>query len=120
MQLKALQISDTLVKNPGTPTAWEVNPTEVEVIGLAHKDRILLKEKVDEFAILNIDEIRGLFMINYYDYNFYFKLEDSEGVEIKTHGSDPTGNYVVNLQRKVLYEDENGIEEATMEFALWK
>lgn len=116
MQIKAFQISNTLLKNPGTPTAWENYPNEAKVLGLAYKDRVLSQDKVDAFIDLTYNDIKKLFMIDYYDYDFYFAIKNLEGESIKTTGLTPTGNYIINLQRRVLYNNE----EAIMEFSLWK
>ncbi len=114
MQIKAFQITNSLIKTAGVPTAWEVNSTNVEHIGLATKDRSLSKEKVNAFINLSYNKTREVFNINM-EYDFYFRLKDLKNNTINITGLSPR-NTIINLQKPVLYENK----ESIMEFALWK
>lgn len=112
MMIKAFQISDGLVKNPGSPTNW--NTTNVKIIGLATEDRKLSSDKVNKFINISENEVEGIFKT--YLYNFSFKLKTIDGDPILSYGDPPAGIMSVSLKRYVLYEDQ----ETIMEFTLWK
>src|SRR3989344_8398280 len=77
IQVKAIQITDSLIKNEGNPTRWEDNISSALVIGLAENDRIIKKEKLDAFA--DINHSYGVKLLNTGEYNYYFKLKSTVG-----------------------------------------
>lgn len=113
MQIRAFQISNLLVKSNGNPSNWE-NGGNIESLGLAARDRILSSSKVDAFVNLSYGNITKLLGIRNYD--FYFKLKDSENNSLALKGNIPSGDFAVSLRRYVIYENE----DAVMEFTLWK
>ncbi len=113
LQIIAFQTADLLVKSEGDPQNWENNPLNVDVIGLATKDRNLSAEKVNSFINLSYNFTLKSLGLELYD--FYFQLKDINGTKLAEHGKTPK-NFVVNVQRLVLYENEKAI----VEFALWK
>ena len=114
MRLGAYYISDSFVKTPGTPSAWENNPSSVEIIGLAIDDRVLSSAKADAFANLSYATAREKLKIM--GYNYGFRIKDLSNNIIMASGMAPAGDISVVVERYVTYENEKAI----MEFALWK
>jgi hypothetical protein len=114
MQLIVFQITDLLVKSPGYPTAWEENPTNLGVIGLAQDDRILSQDKITAFTKLNYDTSKEKFNIELYDYKF--RIKDLSNNIIQESGQNFTGDTSIVIERYVLLNNEKRI----MEFTLWK
>ena len=112
MLITAFQISDVLVSNSGYPSKWEENISSTKNIGLATKDRIISKDKLNNFTNLDYDTSRGLLKL-YYD--FYINLKDLDNNTIASYGYI-NGEKVVNVKREVFYEGE----EAILEFAVSK
>ena len=108
IELKAFQVSDLLVRSPGSPTGWENNISSLKVIGLATKDRILSKNKVEAFVNLSNNDVTKI--LNLENYNFYFKLGTYES------GLTQNGTITISLKRKVIFENET----ETMQFTLWQ
>ena len=113
MQIIAFQTADLLVKSGGRPADWEKSPFEAEVIGLADADRTLSEDKLNAFTNLSYDYASELLGLELYD--FHFQLKQINGTKLAEHGKTPA-NFVVNVQRIVLYKNEKAI----MEFAVWK
>ena len=113
MQITAFQTADLLVKSSGEPLDWEDDPRNVDVIGLADKDRELAIDKVDAFVNLSYNRTSKVLGLEIYD--FYFQLKYLNGTKLVGYGRTPS-NTVVNIQRLVFYKDEKTI----FEFALWK
>ncbi|MFH1065377.1 MAG: hypothetical protein V1734_02620 [Nanoarchaeota archaeon] len=114
MRLGAYYISDSFVKTSGTPSAWENNPSSVEIIGLAIDDRVLSSAKVDAFANLSYASAREKLKIM--GYNYGFRIKDLSNNIIMASGMAPAGDISIVVERYVTYENEKAI----MEFALWK
>ena len=112
MLITAFQISDVLVSNSGYPSKWEENISNTKNIGLATKDRIISKDKLNNFTNLDYDTSRGLLKLYY---NFYINLKDLDNNTIANYGYI-NGEKVVNVKREVFYEGE----EAILEFAVSK
>ena len=112
MLITAFQISDVLVSNSGYPSKWEENISSTKNIGLATKDRIISKDKLNNFTNLDYDTSRGLLKLYY---NFYINLKDLDNNTIATYGYI-NGEKIVNIKREVFYEGE----EAILEFAVSK
>ncbi len=109
--LNTLQVSDTLIKTPGVPGAWEKNSSSLRVIGLAESDRVLSKKKVDSFVNLDYNKTRQLFGFN----DFYFKLSNNTG-NITTYGKSFNGTNSISIRRYVFYEGSR----AKMEITFWE
>ena len=115
MQVIAFQTADLLVKSSGEPDNWELNPDNVDTIGLASSDRVLSEEKVDAFLGLLLNITSNSLGLELYD--FYFQLNHINGTMLKDYGESPILNEsVINVQRLVLYKNE----KAVVELALWK
>ena len=115
MQIIAFQVSDLLVKSKGEPEDWENNPDNVDVIGLASSDRELSTEKVDAFVNLPYNITSKSLGVELYSH--YFQLKHINGTKMAEQGVIfPKNRSVVNVQRLVVYENE----EAIVEFAVWK
>jgi len=113
MQLITFQTVDLLIKSSGEPSNWELNPTNVDVIGLASSDRKISASKVDALINLSYNFTSNSLGISYYD--FYFQLKHVNGTQLMGYGIAPN-NTVVSVQRLVSYKNEDAIAE----FALWK
>jgi len=114
MQLIAFQITDLLVKNPGSPSGWEETPNSAGVIGLAQDDRVLSQDKITAFVNLDYDLSKEKFNIELYDYKF--RIKDRSNNVLQESGQDFTGDIAIAVERYVLLNDEKTI----MEFMLWK
>ncbi|MEK6903061.1 MAG: hypothetical protein AABW64_00245 [Nanoarchaeota archaeon] len=131
MMIKAFQVTDSLVKGRGVPTDWETqNPvTNVQVLGLSENERFLSEQKVKIFAkdpkiysaaLLSDAVLKSTLKINLY--NYYFVLRHLNGTvtgcpsACNNRGTFPSGNYVVNLARLVMYQNQ----PVYLEFAVWK
>jgi len=125
IQIKAFQVSDLLVKSPGSPTNWEENISSLKVIGLADTDRILSRNKINAFANnLTNETIKKT--LNLEDYNFYFLLNDTTfgipPVKIYETGSKPnsTSTIAVNIRRYVILETGIFGMVREVQFILWQ
>lgn len=131
MMVKAFQVTDSLIKGRGVPPDWETRlqtPTNnnLRVIGLSENERFLSEQKVIAFANSDgnnkLDEkvLKDTLRINLYQY--YFVLRHLNGTitgcpgTCNSRGAYPSGNFVVNLARLVMFKDEPAI----LEFAVWK
>lgn len=114
MQLVAYQITDQLVKSQGVPVAWEKDPSNFQEIGLATSDRMLSKEKVDEFAKLPYNDVRKAFHLEGYGYNF--NITTLSNKILKSSGGSFEGTEAVGLERYVIYDGEKAI----FKFQIWK
>ena len=121
--LRALQITDILLKSEGEPYDWENNPGDVNVFGLVTSDRMFSTSKVREFVKLNENDVRD--KLNVENVNFYFSLKDPQGAlyavgsgEFSEAGSKPSleAKNVVAIQRIGVYSGQ----DAFMEFILWE
>ena len=101
MQLKALSLSDSLIRTPGIPGDW--NMTTVSVIGLASNDNVLDEGKVNEFVNMSHTLARTLLDIRPYD--FYFEVRDINGTVYKnsTIPISAGSSVVVPANRYALY-----------------
>ena len=95
LQIKLYQISDLLITSEGNKDEWDElvpgeNPTS---LGLAKKDRVLYKEKIDELyniELLNAGEIKEL--LNIEPYGFQIVVKELDGDVIQTIGTNPPQN----------------------------
>lgn len=108
LEIKGLQVSDLLIRNEGKPSGWEKNLSSVEVLGLADTDRQLSSDKVD--ALGNLSYNKAVKLLNLDGYEFYLEVGNFN------YGLEPNGQYVVNVQRAVIY---NGVPEV-IEVAVWE
>jgi hypothetical protein len=122
INVKALQISDLLVKSSGEPSNWEDDVSKLNTIGLASRDRSLHISKITEFLELDYNLTKEKFNVETFD--FYFALKELNGalVEIdddnieKGLSAGLNATNVVTIKRIVLY----GGNEKRVEFTLWK
>ena len=113
MQLKAMTVSDALIRTPGIPEDW--NNDTVTVIGLAYDDNELDSSKVSEFVSMSYQKSRSLLGI--VPYNFYFEVEDINGT-VYTNSSlpmDPDADVIIPAIR---YASYNG-RIVKVNFFLW-
>jgi len=92
LQIKLYQISDLLITSEGNKDEWDelvpgVNPTS---LGLAKKDRVLYKEKIDKLSTLDISDIEEL--LNIEPYGFQIVVKELRGDVIQTIGIPPQAN----------------------------
>ena len=98
IQTLGLDISDILVRVPGNPEDW--NESTVTSIGLATRENVLDKDKVDRFISMNYSQSRALMGLPGMD--FYFTLEYLNGTTIQYKGKNMTaGSYPVNASISV-------------------
>jgi hypothetical protein len=137
MMIKTFQATDSLLKGRGVPADWEtrdqkVGNSNVQVLGLSENERFLSEQKVKVFALdpskyptnpnARLDDavLKSTLKINLY--NYYFVLRHLNGTvtgcptACNSRGTFPSGNYVVNLARLVMYQNQ----PVYMEFAVWK
>ncbi len=112
LQVVGFQTTDLLVKSRGEPENWEETPDNVDTIGLAYSDRNISTEKLNAFLSLsyaNASQALGL-----RGYNFRFRLKNINGTILEEYGKNP-GDFVVDVQRVVIYQNEKSI----VELAIW-
>jgi len=123
LSLKTAQISDLLIKGPGSPSAWESGGT-IQGLGLANKPNKISQAKIISFIdsdFITDFEIKALLNIELY--NFSIVMTDSSGTqlfegpdEIK-RGLIPNGKKnVVSMERFVIYKNE----PAKIQVKLWE
>lgn len=102
IQLKAFELSDSLIRTPGIPSDW--NDSTVQVIGLAYSDNILVESKVKEFVSMDYNKARSTLTIS--PYQFYFEVMDINGTvhENSTLSVSATAEMVVPTERYALYK----------------
>ncbi len=126
-QVKVFQISDLLVKTPGSPARWEdlEDSSNIIELGLATRPNVLSRDKAIKMLDTNFidaDGIKDVFNIN--SYNIIIEITDTAGVvkqesgnELSYGDSSPTTEEnIVIIRRPVLYETENAI----LKVVLWK
>ena len=139
---------DTMIKSNGLPANWEEYEgtnseiaDNIQMLGLAKRDRVLDVEKVEKFAELsNLDDtyaiLRTKLLIGGNEY--YFRIFDPErekmDEEIIIAGKKPAGNVAeIRIRRPIIYtyhreeEDEAGeksqreaITELTLYSPYWR
>ena len=115
MQLKALEISDLLIKTQGYPENWELDPSSVDILGLASSDRVLSEEKINAL-ILNITYQNATMFLGLPTYDFYLRLSYLNGTMIQDYGLSSTSELSVSVKRIVSYKNEKVIFETR----IWK
>ncbi len=121
MELKSFQVADKLIKTPGIPNGWETLEDEDGIIslGLAMRNKEILKEKSEKFTQLSEETIKTKLKIK--EYNFYFLLKDLNNNEIGSRGSIPQNpKTVFSIKDYVLYNDNGVKQDAVMEIKIWK
>ena len=119
MENAAMAASDSLVRQPGIPQAW--NSTNVTTIGLASQENVLNETKLAEFVAMDYNEIKRLLGIA--NYEFYFEVRYPNGTLAGlpggsqiTKGAYPSGaSIVIPVQRHALYMEK----PANMVLILW-
>ena len=116
----ALFISDSLIRTPGLPDDW--NTTNVQVIGLASKENIINKTKINRFISLDYETSKNLLGTG--GHEFYFSLNHINNTVVKneygqniTAGTYPASNasLVMPIERYVLYDRDT----KKLSFMLW-
>jgi len=125
MQLAALQVSDSIIRQPGIPYDWTSD--DVTSIGLANEENNLNVTKVIRL-VDNLTYLQSRALLTG-KYNYYFELLDVDGNNI-TERIGGVGGYSINLtagraplaervvipvERFVIYRDQI----ARMKFILW-
>lgn len=106
LQMKALALSDSLIRTRGIPADW--NESGVKVIGLAEDENILNVTKVELFINMSVndnDNLRGLMDIGLY--GFYFEVKDINGT-VYANTTTPismTSSIVVPIERYTMYDE---------------
>jgi hypothetical protein len=100
-QLRALTISDSLIRTPGIPADW--NETSVEVVGLSLSEGVLDSQKVSMFTSMDHDVARA--MIGIAPYDFYFELSDINGTvyENTTVAPGENASIIIPVDRHAIY-----------------
>ena len=112
MLITAFQVSNSLIKNPGSPSLWENNLTSLDVIGLAQSELVLSENKVNSFINLDYNNSKNFFGF----YDFYFRILDTNNDEIISYGLQFNGTSSISIRRYIIYDNEKAI----MELALWE
>ncbi|UCD03227.1 MAG: hypothetical protein JSV63_01150 [Candidatus Aenigmatarchaeota archaeon] len=101
LQLKAFELSDSLIRTPGIPAVW--NDSTVQVIGLAYSDNILDENKVKEFVGMDYSVAASMLDIN--PYEFYFEVKDINGTvyENSTVPLSASASTIVPIERYAVY-----------------
>lgn len=106
LQMKALALSDSLMRTRGIPADW--NESGVKVIGLAEDENVLNVTKVMLFINMSVndnDHLRGLMDIGLYD--FYFEVKDINGT-VYANTTTPvstTSPIVMPIERYTMYDE---------------
>lgn len=100
MEMRAMSISDSLVRLEGVPKNW--NETNVEVIGLASEENFLDSGKVESFESMSYSRVRDV-MTKRYDY--YVRISDINGSVYMEKGSLPSDTTIVPVERYANYND---------------
>ena len=119
LQNSAFMISETLVKNQGVPSNWEILQfSDVNVIGLAEQDRVLSTQKVARLKnllsssyALTKDKMR----LQIYDIFIKFDSLDQKTADLNMGVAPPQNVYIATIRRIV---DYNGTE-AKMDVILY-
>ncbi|MBN2330919.1 MAG: hypothetical protein JXC85_03820 [Candidatus Aenigmarchaeota archaeon] len=117
LQVKALALSDSLIRTRGIPLDW--NESTVEVVGLAQDQNVLDVSKVGLFidmSIVDEDQLKGLMDIGLHD--FYFEVRDINGT-VYANTTTPVSTaspIVVPIERYAIY-DERIVK---VNFVLWE
>lgn len=116
LQLKALTLSDSLIRTKGIPLDW--NESTAQVIGLAAEENVLNVTKVQYFVNMSSDDydsLKGLLDIGFYD--FYLEVVDLNGTVYKntTTPVDPDSPIIIPIERYAMY---NG-RIAKVKFVIW-
>ncbi len=103
MKVKADYVLETLVKGRGIPPNWQNGPlNDVNLIGLATKDRELSEAKISAFSNLSSQYSNLKAKLGLEDYDFFFQFE---GADDSNAGLAPQGNAnEVSAQRIVTYK----------------
>ena len=112
MLINVFLVTDSLIKNPGSPSSWENNVNSLRVIGLADSNRILSVNKVNSFINLSYNTAKNF--IGFYD--FYFRILNYNNTAIVDFGLPFNGTSSISTRRHVIYNNENAI----MELTLWE
>ncbi len=106
LQVKALALSDSLIRAEGIPAGW--NESSVAVVGLAQDQNVLNVTKVELFINMSMndnDHLRGLMDIGFYE--FYFEVKDINGT-VYANTTTPistTSPIVVPIERYSIYDE---------------
>ncbi len=105
LQLKALSLSDSLIRTQGIPAYW--NESTVEVVGLAEEENVLNVTKVQylvDMSGTDYDRLRSIMDIGFYD--FYLEVEDLNGTVYKntTTPVSATSSIVIPIERYAMYK----------------
>ncbi len=120
MAVSAIKISDFLVENSGFPTNW--NNSNVQIIGLVSKDRILETRKLQSFINTTYNKTRNLWNIE--NYQYHLRITDLNGALLNVSGNftdfgpfqNADEDLVLKVRRFALY----GGKKVIVEFSLWK
>lgn len=127
LQAKASQTIDMLVRTEGQPNDWQDRGIdEASIIGLAKRDRVLDKDKVNKFVEWganysdtsgDYNKARALLLIGY---DFHFRIINSAGETLKEAPSQETppskwGDMTaVRVKRIVNLDGDEAIAELTI------
>lgn len=124
LRQEAEQTLDLLVRHSGSPEDWEKKEwEEIEVIGLAKRDRVLDQEKVERFSTLagsfwdsDYNSIRSSLMAGR-DFHFTLRLKEGGPANASTAEppSDLQGNWwAASVKRVVKYGGDTAIANLTL------
>ncbi len=103
MGAAAVSISDMLVKGSGTPSTWEDDPANAEVLGLAISPNVLSENKIQQFTSMDYNESREILGL---DYDYYFYVECLEGNRLYESGTAGLGDQSIAVTRFAVLDDE--------------
>lgn len=128
MQIKAFEVTELLLKTPGSPSAWETLPSSdnIETLGIAKEPNIISRKKVKALIDSNfLTDVRMKELLNIEIYNFSLKITEEDGSQKYEGGAliERGHQYsekkdTVIIKRPVLYENRE--DSAILEFALWE
>ena len=116
---RTMQILDMLVRTDGEPDEWQsLGISQVTVIGLAKRDRVLDVKKVEKFmewAAEDYNKVKSLLLTGY---PYYFRLSDYEGMVLEETGrpgqQQRENSIESNVKRIVNYNGGEAIAELTL------
>jgi len=112
--VKTFQVSDMLLKTPGSPDNWDylvleqgANSDAIDFIGIIDEEYKIPYDKITALVALREDEIKEVFHAG--QYSFGLRIKDANSNIVFSVGKmSGGGKFSVNLARDVMYEPTPG------------
>lgn len=111
LQSQSSRFLKILIETPGDPVDWEYDAANAKSYGLVQEKNVIDENKLSAFTSLNYDDLKN--KLNIFS-NFYFVVKDLNNTVYGEIGRIPIGEVIINVQRRVLFNDEYAIAEVVM------